>query len=290
MYLVARITRFSVLRRNASVVVMFTGALVVGQIAWQLLATHSWKHALDRASVSVAQRRGTVACSSEALGWTGESSIVVPADAILCHWWVMPLSILLAPDAKVQAVITSSDSFRPFDPFDAGGLPPMTYAPVDFRTFSAHIDDAQLLRPGERVEFAQGRRGIDFLRAGFSHAENWATWTDGESAELKLCLAGSGPYMATFTMAPFVNPQRPVLQAEVLVNGAPAARWQFDQGAKTVERSVAIGAEGSSRGPGCATVVIRFNDVRPATELGAVGDPRRLGVAFISLSLQDAGH
>lgn len=284
-FLLNVVSGFRHLRQDVFSIAAIVAALATGQIAWQLMATRSWDHALATASVALEERKGQVACSADSLPQSPGAYGIAPASAILCHWWLMPLSVLLAPAGEVRSIFYSTETFRPFDPLASGSLPSMKYAPVDYRPLLAEIQHSLAVHSGEIVNFTKGSRGLELIRSGFSHPEVWATWTDGPQAVLAFCAIGEGRLKALFTLVPFVNQARPTLDAEVFLNGERADSWHFVAGEKQVERSVVVvgAAEGSPGG--CTQMLVKFSNASPAP-----GDSRRLGVAFVKLVILEANN
>lgn len=270
------------LSHNAPHIAVLIAALSIGQVAWQILATHSWRVALDSASVVLDSKSGLVQCSPAVLETPAH---VVPADKILCHWWVTPLSVLLAPDGRAQALLDSVEPFDPFDPRAPASLPSMTYAPVDFAPYVAAVTDGSTVKPGDSVSFTSTGRGAGMLRAGFSAPETWATWTDGAQAEMELCRPPeheASSLALSFKLVPFLSDARPSLSVDVFARDRFLQQWRFVRGKEHVTRSLVLGTDAFDAG-GCTRIVFKFDDARRASEMGAANDPRRLGVAVISM-------
>lgn len=290
MFLLSVVTGFARLRQHVVGVVVVVVALAAGQIVWQLMATRSWDYAIHTASEVLKDRRGYVACSADSLPQSSDAERIAPAAGILCHWWVMPLSVLLAPDGQVRAMFTSKESFKPFDPLVSKSLPSMQFAPVDYSRFLSEGLRGRTVSSGETVFFTKGGRGLDLIGSGFSHPEDWATWTDGPQVELAFCVVGTGRQEVIFTLAPFVNEARPTLDAEILIDGKAAAQWHFVAGETQVERSIVVAGVAAGAATGCTQMIIKFSDSRRASELSVAGDPRRLGLAFVKLAVRNASN
>ncbi|WP_250624171.1 hypothetical protein [Pinirhizobacter soli] len=94
--------------------------LAVGQIAWQGMATAVWSKAEHAVRDVAMTGKGIVPCQS--MDAAARSRRALPST-IMCSWWVTPLSVLLAPDRHVQAIISSPASFKPFNLLDPSKLP-----------------------------------------------------------------------------------------------------------------------------------------------------------------------
>lgn len=256
--------------------------LAVGQIGWQLLATRAWQNSLHTLESVAALRPGLQECSPEVFGSATASA---PAAAgIVCHWWVLPLSVVLAPDSGVRTLFVSQEPFLPFDPRNLEALPNSQDHAVDYAPYRrAYASDRNSPVP-RYLDFTEKGSGPRHFRAGFSKPEAWATWTDGAQAQLELCFGRqtrTDPVLV-FKVAPQVTTVRPALGVALDVDGEPAAAWAFKLGHGIVERSLTIPRRHLD-GDGCAVVRFAFDDNRPASQLGVPNDPRRLGLAFISL-------
>jgi hypothetical protein len=255
--------------------------LAAGQVAWQLLATHAWRGAIAQLEGKVATTEGLDRCTSVALGEAGTNQSG-PAR-MLCHWWILPLSVVLAPDSGVRTLVVSEESFLPFDPHLPRALPNSPAGVIDYRPYLRALAWERSTTLPEVLDFTSSGNASRYLRNGFSHSENWATWTDGKNARLEFCFAPRpGDPLLTFKITPLVNSARPTLAAVVDVNGLRVADWAFHLGEAMVERQVAI-PRGRLDENGCAALGFTFDDDRRASEIGVPGDPRRLGFAIVSM-------
>jgi hypothetical protein len=100
-----------------------------------MLATRDWNSAVRQMKAELAAQTGTVFCFKD--GWDGFSKDEILLKRILCDWWVTPLSILLAPQRRIQSLMAPGGNipFRPIDPLDPSTLPSMRFAPVDYGVF-----------------------------------------------------------------------------------------------------------------------------------------------------------
>ena len=136
------------------------------------------------------------------------------------------------------------------------------------------------------IDFRSEGNASRFQKTGWAGAESWATWTIGDEATLAMLLEAGGQTDLELraTVTPFVVPERPTLDVDIVANGTPVGRWMFslDDGAGTV-RTVVIPASVTSHG---SRLELRFriSDPRSPAEFGGV-DTRKLGVAFTTLTL-----
>jgi len=283
MYLCAKKFFSQQLYTRIASVALTVSALAIGQIAWQVAATNSWSNATSVAVNSLRSSVGIAPCNENTL--RGGAWYQIPPASVLCHWWVMPLSIVLAPDRNVVAMLTSTESFKPFDPLDASALPGMRFAPVDYSRYNSAVDAQKTIQLNQSVSFSAGSNGNLLIRSGFSVPEKWATWTDGRSAKLGFCLKeplDETGLQVRFTLNPFVSVIRPSLDVFVKANGHAETTWHFSQENPPISRAVQIPQDHFSSG-GCVDLQFEFSDARPASRMGAAGDPRELGIALIDM-------
>jgi len=281
MYLFAKKFFSQQLHIRMAPIAVIVGALAIGQIGWQLAATNSWSNAISVAAASLRRGEGIVPCDGNTLN--GNAWYQIPPASILCHWWVMPLSIVLAPHGDVTAMLTSTESFKPFDPLDTSTLPGMRFASVDYSRYKSAVGVQKTIRLNQKILFSAGSKGNLLIQSGFSTPEKWATWTDGRSAKMGFCLKepiDEVGLRVIFTLSPFISAIRPSLDVSVAANGHAETAWHFSQEAAPVSRIVQIPPDHFLY-EGCVTLQFEFSDARPASQMGAVGDPRELGIAFI---------
>ena len=101
--------------------------LAAGQFGWQVNGTYSWSRWLDAWQTVLRGHRGLVPWSAAqpelAVGLPPTADD--PTEKWVAFGWAFPsLSLLLAPDGKVQALIGApSVPWQPFDPADPATLP-----------------------------------------------------------------------------------------------------------------------------------------------------------------------
>jgi hypothetical protein len=284
LYLLVLVLPTRVFRAAAPSAFVIASGLVIGQVAWQLLATHAWQGAISQFERVITTNDGLENCTSSAL--PGARPSAADSARILCHWWVLPLSVVLAPDSGVHALVMSPESFVPFDPRAPQALPNTPDGEIEYQPYLRALTAEKAATVRGKVDVTSAGGGGAYFRAGFSHPEAWATWTDGKAAKLELCFErGQADPLLTFKVAPQLTAVRPRLGAVVSVNGARAGAWDFHLGETVVERQVAI-PRNELDANGCGMLDFTFDDDRQASEIGVPGDPRRLGLAFVSMQIR----
>ena len=257
--------------------------LAVGQVAWQWLATRAWSASVRQLESAALRHDGLQECGQATLGY----SIDQPAAAdVICHWWVLPLTVVLAPEGKVRTLFVSQEPFLPFDPRNPAALPNSADRAVDYSQYLRGYAAAREVAVPQHLDFSEKGSGTRQFRGGFSKPEAWATWTDASKADLELCFerdANSAP-MLVFKVAPQVTAIRPRLAVVVHADGEAVGTWNFQLGEGVVERRLAIPQRLVA--DHCTMLTFAFDDDRRASELGVPNDPRRLGLAFLSLQVQ----
>jgi hypothetical protein len=286
-YLAVHAFRADALRHQAAAASALLGALVAGQVSWQVFATHVWRDATATLRQRLASRDGVLLCPAPAdqSGSLGNAR----AEHVLCKWWVTPLSIVLSPRAVVRSMVLSDDRFQPFDARNPTGLPTLAAVGGDYRPFLAAVGDGRRLGPWEKVQFGEAGRGASMVRRGFAVPEGWGTWTNDDEAQLEVCgleTRREASVLLEFHLAPFIPPGGEPPEVSVSVAGAPSDTWRFGPGDRVVGRAVRVPG-GAIPSTGCVEIGLRVDHARSPASLGLSGDPRRLGVALIDLQRRD---
>jgi hypothetical protein len=145
-----------------------------------------------------------------------------------------------------------------------------------------------LLPVGAWHAAAHGQLG-SVLGNGWSRAEAWGVWGVGTSHSI--CLAPDVP-VASFDIDLDVHaatpPMRAALEADVLLDGAPVARWSFTEAQNRGVRTLEVRREDAARTP--VTIELRPASVlRPQEVNPASADTRPLGIALHRLRLRARG-
>ena len=271
---------------RAAAVVAVVGSLAIGQLAWQIFATHVWREAVWSLRQRLASAPGLHNCPSLD---AATAAVHARADKVLCKWWVTPLSVVLSYREGVRSMMLSTDSFQAFDPRNSEGLPSLRYVGPRYERYVAALGDERILGPSEKVLFGTGGRGYRMVREGFARPEGGAAWTDGERASLEVCgLSARGKDTSVrllFHVVPFTPPGGAPPEASFSVGGQ-AGTWRFGPGEKEAAREVVVpGAAIPSSG--CVDLRFRIDNPRSPEALGLSKDPRRLGLAFVDLQRTD---
>jgi hypothetical protein len=273
-------------RQHAASALLLVVGLLLGQLSWQFLATKSWADTTSLVRHALATRTGPLNCPrvSEEYGKAASPSV----DRVLCGWWATPLSIILAPDRKVRALLISPESFRPFDALDANALPTMRFAPVDYGPYVQQLSPTQALVRADTIGFTRKGDGWLMTRNGFSHPEDWGTWTVGRTASLEFCGAqksmdGRNEVRLRFKLGAFVPPARPRLDVQLFAGGGKVGDWSFANPETIAERDLVVPSDLFKNG--CVTLEFRMSDVASPASLGLYKDTRQLGIVLIELKV-----
>jgi len=123
---------------------------------------------------------------------------------------------------------------------------------------------------------------------GWSGAEKWGTWSDGDSALLLLALSSTPKNDLELLIDghAFLTDKHPSQEVDVLVNGHHVDTLKYDlqtnSGVRVVKMPKALALEKNGQ------LLIRFNFKNPISpaELGLGTDARRLGLGIVSLELR----
>lgn len=278
------------LNRIGSRVVAVVIALGAGQLAWQVLATKAWVENVTMVRYALGSHAGPVLC--QALNAEYAAVTTVPIDHTLCGWWVTPLSLLLSPGRRVESLVVAADTtdFRAFDPLDPKSLPSLRAYPVDFGGYLQALPRAMSIGIGETVSFGFRGRGFIFLRDGFASPEEWGTWTDGDDANMQFCGLGSPaivvPTSFRFKVGAFVSERHPRIDVTVVASGSAVSHWTISRGDAVEQRVVEL-PKNLPASEGCVRLKFEIHQSASPAALGISGDPRRLGLAFVEVSMVD---
>jgi hypothetical protein len=113
--------------------------LASAQAVWHVAAVREWRHYLDVFRSEVAIGRGLIPYEESRLSHPSEGGHPIAG----LNWgWTMPtMSILLAPDGDVRAIVRNptSNAWQPFDPGVPFELPDLRRYGVRFDTYRAHL-------------------------------------------------------------------------------------------------------------------------------------------------------
>jgi len=142
---------------------------------------------------------------------------------------------------------------------------------------------------GERISFAQGGTGLKYEVAGWSGAESWGTWTEGSNSivALKLSDIPDRDMALSIEGQAFLSDKNPVQDIEVLVNRHPieTLRYAFPSGVDT--RVITIPQSLIQEKNGLLIIEFKIKNPKSSAELGLGTDARLLGLALVSLRLDE---
>lgn len=138
---------------------------------------------------------------------------------------------------------------------------------------------------GSVINFTTNGNSSFYIGEGWSHAEEWGTWTDGDRAMLRIRFAEAPkrPLRLNAQLLPFLHATHPQMQARVRVGGDEIALWTLAS-AEFAAVCATIPAE-KLRETDCEITLEILNPASPL-ELGISNDPRRLGVGVLSVDFQ----
>lgn len=218
-----------------------------------------------------------------------------PIRNLHADWPLLPLSILCADAGNVKSVIVPGPAmFRPFDPLSPDDFPKLARYGVRYDTYRQALAETMAFGLGDTISFTSKGNATRYEAVGWSHPEEWGTWTDGSAAELRLYVKeiADGDVLLGAVVGAFVNEAQPTVTAQVYVNGSAITDWNFDYtptAVGIVDREALIpDAVFNRRRP--VAVAFKFSQTRSPAELGMGGDPRHLGLGFVRLTLRPSDH
>ena len=264
--------------------------LSIGQVAWQMMATHLWSDAVHATYATVDKYSGPVACEAVDAHRSGSPQAPAPSK-IMCSWWVTPFSLLRDDQRQIRTILVVQSAFQAFDAYEPGSLPGLANKAFKYDTYLAALQDKGRRSKGTDriIMFGVGDSGVNLLRSGFSHPESAQTWTVGRQAVVHICLPtelGPGTYRMIFTVIPHLDPRNSPMLVEVRSGTGKPVEWQFQKSTGPwAERSVDIN-RGDFGGERCGDISLHFDNVPPSpAELGESKDDRHLGLALIKAQI-----
>ncbi len=136
--------------------------------------------------------------------------------------------------------------------------------------------------------FQLGSPDLAKLASGWSTPEPWGTWSEGDSAELRLDLVpGDADLQFILTGSAFVSPGHPRQRVRVLLNDTPLGLITYSEGADNQARRIRVPhALAATVGAG-ARLRFEFPDATSPAALGQSIDARRLAFGIASLRVED---
>jgi hypothetical protein len=142
---------------------------------------------------------------------------------------------------------------------------------------------------GERISFAQGGTGYKYTGPGWFGAESWGAWTERSTAVvmLKLLDIPNRDLVLSIEGQAFLTDKNPVQSIEVLVNRhyVETLRYTFPSGIDT--RVITISKSLVQEKNGLLIIEFKMKSPKSPAELGLSTDARLLGLALVSLRLDE---
>jgi hypothetical protein len=259
--------------------------LGVCQVVWAMGATVVWANMITALRLELARAPGVVPYESSVLA--KRTFRGMPMEQLHMVWPLLPLSIVLGGTPDVSSVIFDERyPFAPFDPRHAEQLPDLSRFGITYTGLKAALDRHAL------VDFRPGGNSQAVLGEGWSEkADDWAHWTDGPRATLRLrpphaSERGSGSDLA-MTLSAFVSPHHPRQRVTVSLNGRQLGvleltEQQVAKGPTTIHLPVPSGVDTCGDE---LLLQLDLPDAQSPKSLGLSDDFRRLGIAMIELRL-----
>ena len=210
----------------------------------------------------------------------------MPMEQLHMVWPLLPMSIVLGGTRDVSSVVFDERyPFAPFDPRHAEQLPDLSRFGISYTGLKAALDHNAL------VDFRPGGNSQAFLGEGWSEkADEWAHWTDGPRATLRLARQQADNAQGgqlEMTLSAFVSPRHPRQRVMVSLNGRQLGvleltEAQVGKGPATIHLPVPSGVDSCG---GDLLLTLDLPDAQSPKSLGMSDDFRRLGVAMIELRL-----
>jgi hypothetical protein len=254
------------------------------QCVWSLGATMLWTNMVTALRLELARSTGVVPYESTVLA--RRTLRGMPMDRLHMTWPLLPMSIVLGGSPDVSSVVFAERyPFAPFNPYMPDELPNLSRFGVRYTRLAATLDD------GAHLDFRAGGNATASLGEGWSNrAEDWASWTDGTRATIRLRTPrgierGSALQMR---LGAFVVRQHPRQRVTVSLNGQRLGALEITEaqvadGPAAIELPIPAGVAAAGGAP--LVVQLDLPDAQSPKSLGLSGDPRQLGIAMVALSI-----
>jgi hypothetical protein len=122
---------------------------------------------------------------------------------------------------------------------------------------------------------------------GWSTAENWGTWSDGDTASVLLALSSTPKKDLELLIDghAFLSDKHPSQEVDVLVNNHQVSTLKYDLQSNSGVRVVKIPKALALEKNGQLSIKFNFETPRSPAELGLSTDARRLGLGIVSLEI-----
>lgn len=140
-----------------------------------------------------------------------------------------------------------------------------------------------------RISLSRSALPRQFFGKGWSHPENWGTWTIGDEAQLRLEIDATDmlPSHVQFNIGALVAAQQPLQRIELLANGVAIGAIQCTASTHGTLRRVTFALPNDvwNAGDRRLTLTIRTPDAISPAQLGLSEDPRVLGAQVSDIEL-----
>lgn len=257
--------------------------LGVCQCVWTMGATVVWANMVTALRFELARAPGIVPYVSSVLA--KRTFRGMPMEQLHMVWPLLPMSIVLGGSADVSSVVFDERyPFAPFDPRHTEQLPDLSRFGITYTGLKAALDRHA------HLDFRPGGNSQAFLGEGWSEkADEWAHWTDGPRATLRLGRQPGNERGGNLemTLSAFVSPRHPRQRVTVSLNGrqlgvVELTAAQVAKGPATINLPVPSGVDTCGD---ALLLQLDLPDAQSPKSLGLSDDFRRLGIAMIELRL-----
>jgi hypothetical protein len=140
----------------------------------------------------------------------------------------------------------------------------------------------------ERIEFAHGRSGTNYLLDGWSEPEPWGVWSDGPEASIKVPINGNAKEINTISLEvnALVGPQHQEQPVDLWLDGEKVQSFclkAYSDNLMEIQIPEVAQKTGAMRG----YHLLRFSILNPArpVDIGMGLDSRNLGIGLKALVL-----
>lgn len=255
--------------------------LAIGQVGWQLLATHAWQVSARAVRRDIRASTGPVPCETvDSFAIAGRRP---SPSSIMCTWWAMPYSILQARDRHVSTMLILRDGWQPFDPYHSATLPGFQNHTIDYDAYLGALRARARLPEGVLVSFAAGQGGGTraIVGNGFTTPDVEGVITSAKDFDLPLCLPSRGTWRVVLSVESADARGARDQQVRMAAQGqAGTTNLVASAGPRDLLVDVPVM---SLDAQDCTTLHGSLADLPPSpAELGLRPDPRHLGLRFIS--------
>lgn len=127
-----------------------------------------------------------------------------------------------------------------------------------------------------------------YLKSGFSYAEKWGTWSEGETSEIEFVLKKLEQHnieSIEFEVSPWVVENHSSFDTEIMLNGKLLDKWSFNTNHTYPEKRVLRISDKLIGNDGKVHLEFRYDNVKSPLDLNLSGDSRKLSLGFISMKV-----